>query len=229
MSLPTTSEVRPTLHLFMGVEIAVPGAVLVPRRETELLGREAVRLLRAGGGKDPLVIDMCCGSGNLALALAEALPSARLFAADVTDDAVQAAEANAERLGLSRRVAVRQGDLFEALSQDGIEGQAAMIVCNPPYISSTRLDGESAHLLRSEPREAFDGGPYGISLQQRLVREAPRFLKPGGLLLFEFGDGQERQARALLQRARAYSLLAFPCDAAGRPRVAAARCGKPGA
>ena len=98
-----------------------------------------------------------------------------------------------------------------------------MIVCNPPYISTGRLEGESAHLLENEPREAFDGGPYGISIQQRLVREAPAFLKPGGLLLFEFGVGQERQAQSLLTRSRVFERLDFPTDEEGRPRVAVAR------
>ena len=211
------------LHPFMGLEIAASGAVLAPRGETELLGREAIRILQQGGEASPLVIDMCCGSGNLALALASALPSAAVFAADLTDGAVETARDNVRRLRLGGRVAVRQGDLFEAVAGEGLEGRAAMIVCNPPYISTARLDGDSAHLLEGEPREAFDGGPYGISVQQRIVRDAPRFLQAGGHLLFEFGEGQARQARALLGRAKVYSLLDFPCDGQGRPRVAVAK------
>jgi release factor glutamine methyltransferase len=229
MGLAAEDRRAPAYHPFMQIEIAVSGAVLAPREETELLGREAVRLLRAGPEDRPLVIDMCCGSGNLALGLANALPTAKVFAADLTDDAVAAARANAARLKLGHRVTVEQGDLFEAFAGDGLEGRAAMVVCNPPYISSARLEGESAHLLASEPREAFDGGPYGISIQQRLVRDAARFLVPGGHLLFEFGEGQALQARSLIRRAGSYALLDFPCDGQGVPRVAVARRLEPAA
>ncbi|RAI45730.1 N5-glutamine methyltransferase family protein [Rhodoplanes roseus] len=207
----------------MGLDLVLSGNVLVPRAETELLCRHAVALLAAAEQDDPLVVDMCCGSGNLGLAIASAVPRARVLAADLTADAVKTAALNAARLGLADRVSVRQGDLFGALAQDGAEKRAIMIVCNPPYISSARLADESAHLLENEPREAFDGGPYGISIQQRLVREAPAFLRPGGWLLFEFGVGQERQAAALLARAGAYEPLPPLRDDDGRPRVAVAR------
>ena len=210
------------LHRFMGVELELSPDVLVPRAETELLGQRAVAAL-GDAGDGAVVVDMCCGSGNLALAIAAAVPSARVWGADLTDGTVALARRNAERLGLSERVAIRQGDLFGALAGEGLEGRVDMVVCNPPYISTARLEGESAHLLESEPREAFDGGPYGISIQQRLVREAADFLKPGGWLLFEFGEGQHRQVAALVSRARAYEPLIFAEDGQGRPRVAIAR------
>lgn len=208
------------LHRFMGVELELSPDVLVPRAETELLGRRAVAALGDAGA---VVVDMCCGSGNLALAIAAAVPSARVWGADLTDGTVALARRNAARLGLEDRVTIRQGDLFGALAGEGLEGKVDMVVCNPPYISTARLEGESAHLLDSEPREAFDGGPYGISIHQRLVREAVDFLKPGGWLLFEFGEGQHRQVAALVSRARAYEPVVFAEDGEGRPRVAIAR------
>lgn len=210
-------------YRFLDLDLVLQGSVLAPRAETELLAIQAIGLLRQIETRDLLVIDMCCGSGNVGLAIAHALPSARILSADLTEDTVETARANANRLGLSDRVAVFQGDLFGALAAANAEGKATMVVCNPPYISTARLEGESAHLLESEPREAFDGGPYGISIQQRLVREAPTYLKPGGLLLFEFGVGQERQAQSLLTRSRVFECLDFPTDEDGRPRVAVAR------
>jgi release factor glutamine methyltransferase len=201
----------------------VQGSVLAPRAETELLASHAIALLRETGETAPLVIDMCCGSGNVGLAIADAVKTVTLLSADLTEDTVETAKANANLLGLSERATICRGDLFAALEGQGAEGKAAMIVSNPPYISTGRLEGESAHLLENEPREAFDGGPYGISIQQRLVREAPAFLKPGGLLLFEFGVGQERQAQSLLTRSRVFECLDFPTDEEGRPRVAVAR------
>lgn len=212
----------PRLHRFMDVELELAPDVLVPREETELLGRTASRILhdRPSGAT---VIDMCCGSGNLALGLAADVVSALVWGADLTDSTVALARRNVTRLNVADRVTIRQGDLFGALADDNLEGSVDMIVCNPPYISTSRLEGDSAHLLEAEPREAFDGGPYGISIHQRLIRDAVAFLKPGGWLLFEFGAGQDRQASALLARTKAYEAVTFATDVEGRPRVAIVR------
>lgn len=207
---------------FMGVRLEMFDDVLNPRKETELLGGAAIEILRDTHAP-AVVIDMCCGSGNLAMAIATAIPAAHVWAADLTDSTVTLARHNARRLGLAPRVAVRQGDLFAALDGDGLEGRVDMIVCNPPYISSHRLDGDSAHLLDAEPRAAFDGGPYGMSIHQRVIRDAATFLKPGGWLLFEFGKGQDRQTATLIARARAYEPPRFALDDEGTPRVAIVR------
>lgn len=209
---------------FMGLDLLVSQGTLVPRQETELLGTTALRLLQELGlPEGPLVIDMCCGSGNLACALAHHLTRARIYAVDVTPSCVDLARRNAERLGLAGRVSVRCGDLFAALAdlspQGGAAGVVDAIVCNPPYISTGRLDGERADLLSHEPREAFDGGPFGIAIQQRVIREALPFLRPGGWLLFEIGLGQERQVTALFDRSRSYHDIKSIADADGAPRV----------
>lgn len=208
------------LHQFLNVEIEVGPGVLVPREETELLARTAIDLLAALDA--PLVIDMCCGSGNLALAIATARPGARVYASDLTAETVAMARRNVERLGLTERVTIVQGDMFSGLADRDLLGRADLVVCNPPYISTTKLETESAHLLVNEPREAFDAGPYGISIQQRLIAEAPAFLKSGAPLAFEFGAGQDRQAKALFARARAYAAVRFVNDPQGTPRVAVA-------
>ncbi len=218
---PAASQEQP-LHTFMGIELELSDGVLVPRQETELLGEKAVAILR-GRPDGCVVVDMCCGSGNLALAIASQIDSAHIWAADLTETSVELTKRNADRLGLAERVNIRCGDLFAAFEADGLERKIDLVVCNPPYISTTRLDGESAHLLQHEPREAFDGGPYGISIHQRLIREAVDFLKPGGWLVFEFGEGQERQAAALITRTRAYDSVEFSYDDAGKARVASAQ------
>jgi release factor glutamine methyltransferase len=207
---------------FMGVELTVARGALVPREETELLGETALGLLfehehQLMGG--PRIIDMCCGSGNLACALAMRLPGASVWASDLTDGCVAVARRNVARLGLVGRVAVHQGDLFASLIGRGLEGSADMIVCNPPYISEKRLSGDRAELLACEPREAFDGGPYGLSIHQRVIRDALAYLRPGGWLLFEFGLGQERQLELLFGRSKAYESTRLVQNARGEPRV----------
>lgn len=208
---------------FMGVSLlAAPGA-LVPRHETEILGRTALRLLKERG-PTPRAIDMCCGSGNLACALAVQLPSLSVIAADLTDGTVELARRNVAQLNLGDRVQVLQGDLFSALAPLSAPPPVVdVVVCNPPYISTGRLEKDRALLLEHEPREAFDGGPYGLSIHQRVLKEALPFLAPDGWVAFEFGAGQERQLELLFGRAKAYGPVHFEKDLSGAPRVAYAQ------
>ena len=204
---------------FMNVELLVERGVLMPRAETELLGATALELLP----ENARIIDMCCGSGNLACALASRAPNARVWASDLTAACVTLARRNAAHVGAEERIHVVQGDLFAGLQGLGLEGTIDLVVCNPPYISQAKLAGERAVLLENEPREAFDGGPYGLSIHQRVVKEALPFLKPGGWLLFEIGLGQERQVRLLFDRTRAYQDLRMVANAANEVRVVGAR------
>jgi release factor glutamine methyltransferase len=203
---------------FLGVDLRCGPGALVPRPETELLGRRAIEKARAAG-PEPRVIDMCCGAGNLASAIAVHLPTARVWATDLTDGCVTWARHNVEALGLGDRVTVAQGDLFAGLAGLGLEGTIDVVVCNPPYISSGRLGSDRASLLELEPREAFDGGPYGLSIHQRVMREAVPFLRPGGWLLFEIGLGQERQVKLLFERARTYDAIELVPNDHGDVRV----------
>jgi release factor glutamine methyltransferase len=206
---------------FMELELLAAPGTLVPRAETELLGRAALAALR--GCAAPRVIDMCCGSGNLACAIARHRPTARVWASDLTDPCVALARRNAAFTGVQDRVFVAQGDLFAGLAGLDLEGSIDAVVCNPPYISQAKLAGERSALLQHEPREAFDGGPYGLSIQSRVVKEALPFLRPGGVLLFEIGLGQERQVRMLFERARAYGEIQSISNVAGVVRVASGR------
>ncbi len=207
---------------FMGHELALAADVLVPREETELLGRTALAALAAMEDGAQFV-DMCCGAGNLASSLAAEVSGARGWACDLMSPCVALARRNVAALGLSMRVEVVQGDLFAPLAGRGLEGRVGLVVCNPPYISTGKLLGESAHLLVSEPREAFDGGPFGLSIHQRVIKEALPFLRSGGLLFMEFGRRQERQLRLLFERSRAYVDLEFFADGGGAPRVVRAK------
>jgi release factor glutamine methyltransferase len=204
---------------FLDLEILVARGALVPRQETELLARTAIERLRANERPELKVIDVCCGAGNLACAIAHHVPSARVWATDLTDPCVELTRKNVSALGLAERVSVHQGDLFAALAPLGLTGAVDAIVCNPPYISEKRLEEDRAALLDLEPREAFAAGPYGLAIHQRVIREALPFLREGGVLLVEIGAGQQRQVEILFNRAREYVKIAAVRDAAGEARV----------
>lgn len=205
--------------LFMGIELLVAPGALVPRPETELLGASAVGALHQLNTREPRVIDMCCGAGNLACAISLRVPSARVWASDLTDGCVDVARRNVAYHGISDRVSVLQGDLFDAFSGLRLDGTIDLIVCNPPYISEARLRGDRAALLDLEPREAFAAGSYGLSIHMRVVKDAPRYLRPGGILLFEVGLGQERQVTTLLERSKAYENIVVVTNEADEGRV----------
>jgi release factor glutamine methyltransferase len=208
---------------FLGVDLIVAEGALAPREETELLGNTVLDAIRVSGLATPKVIDMCCGSGNLACAIAHHLPTVRVWASDLTDGCIAVARRNVVHVGVTDRVVVAQGDLFAGFSGLGLEGAIDFVVCNPPYISQSKLATERAELLEHEPREAFDGGPYGLSIQQRVVKESLPFLIPGGTLFFEIGLGQERQVKMLFDRAKEYEDIGFVANSAGEVRVVSGR------
>lgn len=206
---------------FCGLVIETGPDALIPRPETELAAQTAIDRCSTRFGAR--FVDVCCGTGNLACAIASAQPDTRGWALDLTAPCVELAQRNVARLGLADRVEVRQGDLFAPLA-DLAPGSIDLIVCNPPYISTSRL--ASRDDLAGEPREAFDGGPYGVTIHQRVARDAKALLAPGGWLVFEFGLGQERQLQLVLQRAGGYDEITMITNAEGAPRVVAARLAK---
>lgn len=210
---------------FMGVELLAGPAALIPRRETELLGLAALGLLTSmpGHGANALVLDTCTGSGNLALGLASRVEGARVIAADLSEDAVALARRNVTHCGLDGRVELRQGDLLAPFDTPDLVGHVDLIVCNPPYISSGKLSEMPAEIIDFEPTLAFDGGPFGVRILQRLIREAPRLLRPGGWLAFEVGLGQGPAVLKRLTAAAGFDVLRAIADENGETRAILAR------
>jgi release factor glutamine methyltransferase len=205
--------------LFMGIELLVAPGALVPRPETELLGTTAIDALHRLNRPASRVIDMCCGAGNLGCAISLSVPGAHVWASDLTDGCLDVARRNVAFHGLTERISVLQGDLFDAFSGLHLENSIDLIVCNPPYISEMRLKGDRAPLLALEPREAFAAGPYGFSFHMRVATDAPKYLRPGGILLFEIGLGQDRQVTTLLERNKGYEGIKVVTDNRGEGRV----------
>ncbi|MGF9755125.1 HemK/PrmC family methyltransferase [Microvirga sp. 0TCS3.31] len=215
----------PLAHLtgrqsFLGVELLAGPEALVPRVETEILGRTALDLVRTTDGS--LVVDLCTGAGNLAAAVAVAAPQVTLHAADLSTSAVGLARANMVFAGVADRVTLSDGDLFDALPAD-LRGSVDVLICNPPYISSARVGEMAAEISEHEPRMAFDGGSLGLSIVSRLVQEAPDWLRPGGWLCFEIGLGQGAYWQKRIPRFPGWEVVEPVEDDEGNIRVVTAR------
>lgn len=212
---------------FMGLEMLAGPQALVPRKETELLAQTALELARelASQQRALTVLDVCTGCGNIALALAHHIDSARVHAADLSEDAVALARRNAAQLGLDARVEFRAGDLLAPFDSETFLGKVDLLTCNPPYISSAKVEQLPGEIGSFEPHLAFDGGPFGVAILMRLLQEAPRFLRAGGWLAFELGLGQGPALLKRLEKNPHFSTVRARQDAAGDIRAIAARCG----
>ena len=212
------------LTRFMGSEFESGPEAMIPRAETEILARAALGLLQEmPQGSEPLVvIDLCTGSGNVGLALALREPRCRLFGGDISEGAVRLAARNAARLGLQDRAEFRVGDFLEPFRRAGLP-PAALITCNPPYISTASVARLPTEILGFEPKAAFDGGPFGLSLLMRLIKEGFEFLGPGGWVACETGLGQGEVVANMFKRSNNYRSVNTFQDAQGAIRAVAAR------
>ncbi len=177
---------------FCGLEIAVNRSVLVPRPETEVLAELGWTLLAKCAF--PAALDLGTGSGCIAIAVAAHCPAARLEAVDISAEALDLARQNALRHGLAERISFVQGDGLGLLPPSA---SFDLILSNPPYIPSAEIDRLEPEVKDYEPRLALDGGADGLDFFRRLASQAARFLRPGGKVMAEFGDGQAEAVRSL--------------------------------
>ena len=175
---------------FMGFEFAVSPDALIPRFDTETLCEQAV--LRLGEGAQ--VLDLCTGTGAIGISISLLCPDAQVTCTDISPKALLLARKNAHALGA--QVRLLQGDLFDALRGDEVFD---MILSNPPYIPTADLPGLQQE-VGYEPALALDGGGDGLDFYRRIIAQAPEFLKKGGLLGLEIGDGQAEAVTGLLQQ-----------------------------
>lgn len=202
---------------FWGRPFEVGPAVLVPRPETESLIEHALTLL--GKDRDACVLDLCSGSGCIAITLALERPLARVVATDVSGAALDVARRNVEKLGVATRVELREGDLFEAVRTDELFD---VVTANPPYLSAEELSECAPDVREHEPRIALVAGPAGDELLARIATGVIAHLSPGGHLLSEIGSGQAARARALFEAAGLRDVRVVP-DLGGLDRVVVGR------
>jgi release factor glutamine methyltransferase len=179
---------------FCGLRVAVEPGVFVPRRRTELLVREAIAA--AGPGRPLVVLDLCCGTGAIGLAVARALGGVELHAADVHPAAVRCARRNVAPVGGE----VHEGDLYAPLPA-GLQNRVDLLLVNAPYVPSDAVALMPPEARDHEPRQALDGGPDGLAVQRRVIAEAPRWLAANGALLVETSVGQAAGTSAAMAAA----------------------------
>ncbi|MBI5535861.1 MAG: peptide chain release factor N(5)-glutamine methyltransferase [Deltaproteobacteria bacterium] len=199
---------------FYGRSFRVDRRVLVPRPDTETLVEVALRRSRDRSMFGRL-LDLCTGSGNVAISFARERPTWRVDGTDLSEDALAVARDNAMRLGALWNVRFKHGDLFQAIEPHDLY---EVIIANPPYIPRAEIEQLAPDIREHEPRMALDGGEDGLDLIRLIASGAPAHLVEGGLLAMEIGVDQPEAVQALLQQA-GFCEIEIDRDLASRPRV----------
>ncbi|HEX7549930.1 MAG TPA: peptide chain release factor N(5)-glutamine methyltransferase [Candidatus Methylomirabilis sp.] len=230
---------------FWSLSLAVSSGVLVPRPETETLveatlavwremqaenasqepgarSQEPRAESREGELASPTIMELCTGSGAVAIALATEIPTARILATDVSWRALRVARANALVHAVAGRIAFLRGNLWQAVNGQAPAGSVDLVVANPPYVP-TRDVATLMPEVQWEPRLALDGGADGLRVQRDIIATTPERIRPGGFLLLEIGADQAEAILALLGKMGRFETGRIFRDLAGRPRVIAAR------
>jgi release factor glutamine methyltransferase len=197
---------------FWGLPFFVDESVLVPRPDTETV-IDVARGARPDRAAPCRILDLCTGSGAIAVSLAKEYPAAHVVATELSPPAAAIARRNAERNGVADRIDVREGDLFAPVDGERFD----LIASNPPYIASAVLPTLPAE-VRREPAIALDGGGDGLLFYDRICAQARAHLVPGGLLIVEHGFDQADAVRARLAAA-GFTGIALVHDLGKNPRV----------
>ena len=219
---------REPLHYIIGtrefwsMEFFVSPSVLIPRPETEFLLEQVLKTMYTDGyGKGP-ILDMCTGSGVIAVVLAKEIGAASVVAVDCSFDALQVAVSNIARHDKNREISVVCSNLFSALNP---AFRFELIVANPPYIAEPELKNLQPEVREWEPKTALTAGAKGLDIINILADQSARYLVPGGWLFVEIGADQKDAAREIFrsQINSSFDHVEVIDDWAGRPRVLKAR------
>jgi release factor glutamine methyltransferase len=202
---------------FRYLELAVGPGVFVPRPETEVVVGWAIDMLHARSLAAPVVVDLCTGSGAMALAVADEVPSAQVHAVELDETAFGWAMRNAA--GTSVRL--YQGDMADALPE--LDGSVDLVIANPPYIPMEAWESVAVEVRDHDPSLALWSGPDGLDAIRVVERAARRLLKPGGFAVVEHADVQGTGAPAVFRSAAGWTEIADHSDLAGRDRFVTAR------
>ena len=199
---------------FMGLTLFCTPDTLIPREETELLTSRALENIRSRQklNKELTIIDLGTGSGNICVTLAVNTQNTRIFASDISPDAVEVAKQNAIKYKVEDRISFFCGDLFAPFQSKKYQEKIDLVVCNPPYIPTGSLSNLDPAIIDYEPKLALEAGTYGIDIFRRLINDALFVLKPMGMLIFEIGVGQEKLVTRLIARNKGYGNVSYYND-----------------
>jgi release factor glutamine methyltransferase len=223
------SEDVPTQYLtgrqeFWGLEFQVGPGVLIPRPETEHTIEVALERLGARRAEPLRIVDVGTGSGCIAIALARELPRAEIVATDISAAALDYAQRNAARHGVSKRIQFLRADLLEAAMEalGRAESRFDLIVSNPPYVGRNDAGSLPREVREHEPAEALFAGDDGLQIYPALIDEAARQLAPSGIVVLEIGYNGAQYVDSLLSASQ-WTDLRVTRDLAGIERVISAR------
>lgn len=199
---------------FWSLRFKVNQAVMVPRPDTETLVEETLKIFFPQSSPD--ILEIGPGSGAVSIALATELPRASIIAVDISREALAVARENATSHGVT---AIRfiEGNLYEPFKKSG--DLFDLIISNPPYIPTDAIPRLPAGIRDYEPHTALDGGPDGLAFYRTIVQKAPDYLKTGGYLLLEVGEGQSRDVAGIMAETKKFSSPEIIPDLAGIERV----------
>ena len=203
---------------FMKMDFYVDENVLVPRPDTEILVEEVIKI--ANKIQNPKILDLCTGSGAIAISLAKSIPNAEVFAIDISNKALEIARKNAKNL--EANVKFIKSNLFSKLKKNKLEENKVekfdIIVSNPPYIKKTDINYLSKE-VQKEPEIALDGGIDGLDFYRKITKQAIDFLKLGSYLCFEIGYDQKEEVENIIKKYEHYSNTYCKKDLCGNDRV----------
>ncbi len=207
---------------FYGRPFVIKREVLVPRPETELLVDQAIGWVK--GNTDLIkgglrVLDLGTGSGVLAVTLALELPSAKVWAVDISSAALKLAGHNASLYNLGERVKFLQGSYFDPLDLISPVPRFNLIISNPPYISAAELVGLPASVVKFEPRDALYGGADGLDSYRAILKKISLYVEPPAMLVVEIGSTQAQMVTTLFKNSGLFRLIGCRRDLANHPRA----------
>ena len=219
---------------FYSLEFEITKDCLIPRPETELLVERAIEFLRTRSDSpremmaspisrgEQLVCDLCTGCACVAVAIARNFADCRLVATDISDAALAVAEQNVTKHGLTNRLKLLKGDLFEPIIPGLGTAKFDLIVCNPPYVSDSEFSKLANNVKDFEPKLALAAGPDGLDIIKRIIAQAGPFLKPAAALMLEIGNNQGAAVRNLLENSGNFTAITIEKDYSNLDRLAVA-------
>jgi release factor glutamine methyltransferase len=212
---------------FMGLEFKVGPETLIPRPETEILVEASIQYVgrleecKGGdGGARVKILDLCTGSGCIAVALAKLLPDVDVTATDISSAALEIARDNAKAHNVAEKIGFVNCDLFTGLRGAG-KGSFDIVVSNPPYIPAAEIATLQPE-ISYEPRIALDGGNDGLDFYRRIISQAALYLKKNGFLILEMGCGQKEDIENIFQKTEKFEIIDILKDYNSRERVCVA-------